>query len=89
MGKLSEEGVRSVLDEGFDVTTSDGERLLLHGAKQNVVQSALSPGQYPPVQFIAASGRNYSAPTPPVAPAVRPSPQSACTTTAIITGLMP
>ncbi len=49
----------SVLTEGFDLTTSDGERLALTGsAPPEEVAAAIAPGHYPAIQWIASP--NYS-----------------------------
>jgi N-acetyl-anhydromuramyl-L-alanine amidase AmpD len=47
--------------DGFDLVTSDGERLELTGIGRDTgtSQQALTPGKYPPIQFIAASSSNF------------------------------
>jgi N-acetyl-anhydromuramyl-L-alanine amidase AmpD len=48
-----------VITEGFDLTTSDGERLVLEGtAPTPETAEAVAPGHYPAIQFIASP--NYS-----------------------------
>jgi N-acetyl-anhydromuramyl-L-alanine amidase AmpD len=48
--------------DGFDVMTTDGERLAMTGIGRETAVAAqeLTPGHYPPIQFIAASTSNYS-----------------------------
>ncbi len=49
----------TVLAEGFDLTTSDGERLAMTGtAPPEETAAAIAPGHYPKIQFIPSP--NYS-----------------------------
>ncbi len=54
--------VKDLYLDGFEVVTSDGERLAMTGIGRDVAvaRQELTPGQYPPIQFIAASSSNYS-----------------------------
>lgn len=47
--------------DGFEVVTSDGERIAMEGVGSDsaTVGQELTPGKYPPIQFIAAHPNNY------------------------------
>lgn len=59
--------LRALLGRGLDITTADGERLrfepveALAGEAGTVRQAATAPGQYPPMQWVAAHPNNYLA----------------------------
>jgi N-acetyl-anhydromuramyl-L-alanine amidase AmpD len=52
-GKLSDDSINSLIRDGFALTTSDGERVVLYGfAPEATAEKALTAGAYPPIQFI-------------------------------------
>ncbi|MBK7861778.1 MAG: N-acetylmuramoyl-L-alanine amidase [Archangiaceae bacterium] len=60
--RLAVSAVKDLYVDGFDVMTSDGEHLQMIGIGRETASVAqeLTPGKYPPIQFIAAASSNYS-----------------------------
>lgn len=61
VAELATAELRALWDEGFDITTEDGERLAMVGPATGLGQSsaALVNGHYPNIQFVAAASSNY------------------------------
>ena len=57
---LAIEELHGLVTHGFDITTSDGERLAVDGSSPFGEQASLAVGQYPPIQFIPAASANFS-----------------------------
>lgn len=59
---LAVQALQDLYLDGYDVVTEDGERLAMKGIGREFAEARqeLTPGQYPKIEFIAASSSNYS-----------------------------